>query len=175
MSFAALLFVLLWSTGFLAGKGALPYADPFVLIAIRMAIAAVVVACLIPVFRQRMPRKASEYAHICVSGLLLHVCFQGGIFYAIHNERQALDTQDSIAMWADKQGLDRAKFLELYNSFSVSTKARRGTQLQEAFKVQGVPSLGVAGRFYTDGSLAQTMERALAVTDYLIAEVRKGR
>ena len=85
MSFAALLFVLLWSTGFLAGKGALPYADPFVLIAIRMAIAAVVVACLIPVFRQRMPRKASEYAHICVSGLLLHVCFQGGIFYAIHN------------------------------------------------------------------------------------------
>jgi drug/metabolite transporter (DMT)-like permease len=85
MSFTALLFVLLWSTGFIAGKGALPYVDPFVLIAIRMAIAAVVVACLIPVFRQRMPRTASEYAHICVSGLLLHVCFQGGIFYAIHN------------------------------------------------------------------------------------------
>ena len=80
MSFAALVFVLLWSTGFIAGKGALPYAEPFVLIAIRMAIAAVVVACLIPVFRQRMPRTAREYAHILVSGLLMNGCFQGGIF-----------------------------------------------------------------------------------------------
>jgi thiol:disulfide interchange protein DsbA len=35
--------------------------------------------------------------------------------------------------------------------------------------------LGVAGRFYTDGSLASNMESALAVTDYLIGQVRKGR
>lgn len=97
------------------------------------------------------------------------------VFTAIHAERQALNTQDSIANWAEKQGLDKAKFVELYNSFSVSTKARRASQLQEAFKVQGVPALGIAGRFYTDGSLAQNMDRALGVTDYLIAEVRKGR
>ena len=57
----------------------------------------------------------------------------------------------------------------------MATKARRATQLQEAFKVQGVPSLGVAGRFYTDGSLASNMESALAVTEYLIGQVRKGR
>jgi thiol:disulfide interchange protein DsbA len=35
--------------------------------------------------------------------------------------------------------------------------------------------LGVAGRFYTDGSLAGSMERALQITDYLIGEVRRGR
>jgi thiol:disulfide interchange protein DsbA len=33
----------------------------------------------------------------------------------------------------------------------------------------------VAGRFYTDGSLTQTMDRALQVTEYLIGEVRRGR
>jgi protein dithiol oxidoreductase (disulfide-forming) len=57
----------------------------------------------------------------------------------------------------------------------VSSKARRASQLQDAFKVQGVPALGIAGRYYTDGTLAGTMDRALQITDYLIAEARKSR
>ncbi|MDO8755890.1 MAG: thiol:disulfide interchange protein DsbA/DsbL, partial [Polaromonas sp.] len=63
---------------------------------------------------------------------------------------------------------------ETYNSFSVATKARKATQLQDAYKIDGVPALGVAGRYFTSGSMAQTMGRALQVTDYLIAQVRKG-
>ena len=55
----------------------------------------------------------------------------------------------------------------------MSTKARKATQLMQAFKVEGVPALGIAGRYYTDGSLAQNMDRALQVTDYLVAELRK--
>ncbi len=97
------------------------------------------------------------------------------VFHAIHVERQALDNQERIADWIEKQGQDKAKFLETYNSFSVQTKARRATQLQNDFKVQGVPSIGIAGRFYTDGSLAGTMERALQVTDYLIGEARRNK
>jgi protein dithiol oxidoreductase (disulfide-forming) len=75
----------------------------------------------------------------------------------------------------EKQGVDKAQFDAMFNSFSVATKARKAAQLQNDFKVDGVPALGIAGRFYTSGSLAQTMDRALAVTDFLIAEVRKGR
>ena len=97
------------------------------------------------------------------------------LFTSIHGEKQKLDSFDALRAWAVKNGLDKAKFAEVFNSFGVATKARRATQLQEAFKVQGVPSLGVAGRFYTDGSLASNMESALAVTDYLIGQVRKGR
>lgn len=97
------------------------------------------------------------------------------VFTAIHAEKQPLDNQASIGAWLQKQGLDKAKFDELYNSFSVSTKARKATQLMNDFKVDGVPALGIAGRFYTSGALAQSMERALVVTDYLIAQVRQGR
>jgi len=96
------------------------------------------------------------------------------VFYAIHVEKQTLKTPELIADWAEKQGLNRAKFLETYNSFSVATKARKATQLQDAYKIDGVPALGVAGRYFTSGSMAQTMGRALLVTDYLIAQVRKG-
>jgi|SRR6185369_2425969 len=97
------------------------------------------------------------------------------VFRAIHAERQAINREDLIVDWAGKQGLDMAKFKELYNSFSVSSKARRASQLQDAFKVQGVPAMGVAGRYYVDGDLAGDMDRALQVTDYLIAEARKAR
>lgn len=97
------------------------------------------------------------------------------VFNAIHRDRLPLDREDTITAWVDKQGLDKAKFTELYNSFGISTKARKATQLQDGFKVQGVPALGIAGRFYTDGTLAGNMDRALQVTDYLLAEVRKTR
>ncbi len=96
------------------------------------------------------------------------------VFQAIHVERQTLDTLDLLAAWAAKQGLDRAKFVEHYNSFAVTTKAKRATQLQELYKVDGVPSLGIAGRYYTSGSLAGTMQRALQVTDYLVAQAAKA-
>jgi protein dithiol oxidoreductase (disulfide-forming) len=97
------------------------------------------------------------------------------VFYAIHVEKQSLDRLETIGAWVAKQGVDKAKFEEHYNSFSVQTKARKATQLQDAFKVSGVPALGIAGRYYTDGTLAGTMERALWVTDYLVAQSRGGK
>ncbi len=97
------------------------------------------------------------------------------VFRAIHTERLNLAGADALANWADKNGIPKAKFMELYNSFAVVTKAKRAAQLQDAFKVQGVPALGINGRFYTDGSLAGSMEKALQVTEFLLTEIRKGR
>ena len=99
----------------------------------------------------------------------------GKLFQAIHVEKQNLGSAEALAQWADKNGIPKAKFVELYNAFGVVTKAKRAHQLQEAFKVQGVPALGIGGRFYTDGSLTQTMDRSLQVAEYLIGEVRRGR
>ena len=97
------------------------------------------------------------------------------VFQTIHVDKQPIDKEASIVAWVEKQGLDKAKFQELYNSFAISTKSRRASQLQEAFKVEGVPALGIGGRYYTDGSMAGNMGRALQVTDYLIGEARKSR
>ncbi|MEO6016197.1 MAG: thiol:disulfide interchange protein DsbA/DsbL [Polaromonas sp.] len=97
------------------------------------------------------------------------------VFYAIHVEKQSLTTADQVAAWAEKQGINKAKFVEAYNSFPIATKTRKATLLQDAYKVDGVPALGVAGRYFTSGSLAQTMERALLVTDYLVGLARKGK
>ncbi|HEX2545871.1 MAG TPA: thiol:disulfide interchange protein DsbA/DsbL, partial [Ramlibacter sp.] len=97
------------------------------------------------------------------------------VFEAIHQRKEATNREDQILAFAEKNGLDKAKFQELYNSFSVSTKARRAKQLQDAYQVDGVPAMGVAGRFYTDGELAGNMDRALQVVDALVAEARKAK
>jgi len=97
------------------------------------------------------------------------------VFDAVHKDKKPTDREESILAFAQANGLDVAKFKELYNSFSISAKARRATQLQNAYQVEGVPALGVAGRFYIDGEVSKGMDRGLQVADYLIAEVRKGR
>ena len=97
------------------------------------------------------------------------------VFAAIHVQKKQLDTGPQIASWMADQGVDQAKFMEQYNSFSVSTKVTKATQLQNLYRVEGVPALGVAGRFYTDGTLSKNMERALQTVDFLIGEVRANR
>ncbi|CDS53304.1 Periplasmic thiol:disulfide interchange protein DsbA [Polaromonas sp. CG9_12] len=94
------------------------------------------------------------------------------VFMAIHVEKQPLNTVDQIAAWVDKQGIPKAKFMELYNSFSVTTKARKATQLQDAYALDGVPALGINGRYFTSGTQAKTLERSLQVADYLIGQSR---
>jgi thiol:disulfide interchange protein DsbA len=98
----------------------------------------------------------------------------GKVFTAIHVEKQNLAKGEQIADWIAKQGVDKAKFMEQFNSFSTATKTARATQLQNAYAIEGVPALGVAGRFWTDGDKAKGMERALQVTEFLVAQVRGG-
>ena len=91
------------------------------------------------------------------------------VFRAIHVERQNLSKEDAIFAWMAKQpGVDMAKFKEIYNSFTVSNQVRRASQLQEAYGVEGVPSMGVAGRYYTDGTLAGSMPNVLSTVTYLV-------
>jgi thiol:disulfide interchange protein DsbA len=94
------------------------------------------------------------------------------VFYAIHVEKQTLGTAEQITAWAEKQGIPKAKFVEMYNSFSVATKARKATQLQDAYALDGVPALGINGRYFTSGTQAKTLERSLQVADFLIGQSR---
>jgi thiol:disulfide interchange protein DsbA len=94
------------------------------------------------------------------------------VFYAIHNERQTLDKIEDIAAFMAKNGIDAAKFTELFNSFTVQTKAKQANKLAEGYKIDGVPALGVNGRYFTSGSLAGSADRALSVANALIAQSR---
>jgi thiol:disulfide interchange protein DsbA len=124
-------------------------------------------------FREDFAPQQRLYFSLEAMGLLdkLHV----KVFQAIHGERLTLNTDASILTWIEKQGVDKAKFADTAKSFGVASKLKRAVQLQNDFKVEGVPSLGVAGKYYIDGTSAGNMDRALQVTDSLLALVRQGR
>lgn len=95
------------------------------------------------------------------------------VFDAIHAKKQNLSTDEAIIEWVLKQGLEKTAFLAKFNSFDNYNKASQAKQLQSLYQVEGVPAMGVAGRFYTDGSQAGSMERVLQVVDFLTEEVRR--
>ncbi len=94
------------------------------------------------------------------------------VFAAIHQQNRRLGTEADIAAFASASGIDAAKLAESMKSFGVSTKASRAKQLADAYKIDGVPALGIHGRFYTSGALAGNHERAVQVASYLIQQAR---
>ncbi len=98
---------------------------------------------------------------------------QRRIFNAIHVERQRINSEAEITNFVVANGVDRAKFTDAWKSFGVNTKLNRGKQLSNAYKIDGVPAIGVQGRYYTSATLAGSHERALAVANYLIDRARK--
>jgi len=87
-AFAALyplLFVVLWSTGFIGAKFGLPDAEPLTFLALRYAIVLVLMGAITVVMRAPWPRTALEWLHIGISGLLVHAVYLGGVFTAIHH------------------------------------------------------------------------------------------
>ena len=94
------------------------------------------------------------------------------VFYAIHNDHQRLDKPADIAAFMTKNGVDGSKFLEHNNGFSMQAKLAQAAQLAKAYRIDGVPAIGVQGRYFTSPSMAGGPERALAVADYLIQQSR---
>lgn len=93
-------------------------------------------------------------------------------FDAILTKRQRLSKESVLFPWVEQQGVDRAKFEQAYKSFGVASKVRRANELVEAYRVEGTPALGIAGRYYTDGSMAHGFGRMLQLADELVAKER---
>ena len=108
---------------------------------------------------------------------------QKKVFHAIHVERKNLDTDAAIADFVAAQGIDRKKFTDVYTSFGVQSKVRRAAQLQEAYKIDGVPMIAIDGRYLTSPSIigaavgnqpeTSLQTSALQVMDWLVAKSAK--
>ena len=69
---APLLFVMLWSTGFIAAKYSMENADPFVFLCLRFSITALVLLFILWLSRASISRNIFDYRHDMVTGVLLH-------------------------------------------------------------------------------------------------------
>jgi len=128
----------------------------------------------VPVAFSNEPFVAHQRIFYALDSLGLVAAMHRKVFYAIHNDRARLDKPAEISAFMARNGVDGAKFMEAFDSFGVQAKARQATQQAAAYKIDGVPAIGIQGRYYTSGSLAGTNDKALAVADFLIQRLRKG-
>ncbi len=79
---APVLFVLLWSTGFIGARYGLPYIEPMTFLAVRMVFVVVIIAAIAALGKARAPTQA-EIGHSLVAGFMVHGLYLGGVFFAI--------------------------------------------------------------------------------------------
>ena len=97
------------------------------------------------------------------------------VFDAIHKDKTSLRTEKDIADWAAKRGIDRARFEATWKSFGVNTQVSRARDLTNKFLVDGVPSFGVNGKYFTSLGSARGEKRLFEVVNKLIADERTAR
>ena len=97
------------------------------------------------------------------------------VMYAMHKENKRLMTESEIADWVASQGIDKNTFLATYRSFAVVSKARAAKQLAEAYRIDGVPTIVMQGKYVTSPSIAGSKAKAIAVMDYLEEKIRKDK
>ena len=81
--FIPLLFVVLWSTGFIGAKLGLPDCEPLTLLSLRYGAVLLVMGAVVLATRAPWPASRVQCVHIGVSGLLIHAVYLGGVFTAI--------------------------------------------------------------------------------------------
>jgi thiol:disulfide interchange protein DsbA len=96
------------------------------------------------------------------------------VFAAIHIQHQRLEKDSEITALMTANGIDGAKFMDAFKGFTVASKFKQARQLAEAYRIDGVPTLGIHGRYFTSPSLAGGADQALRVTDHLIQRARSG-
>jgi thiol:disulfide interchange protein DsbA len=95
------------------------------------------------------------------------------VMFAMHRENKRLLNENEIADWVAAQGVDRNVFLAAYRSFAVLSKARAANQLGNAYRIDGVPTVAVQGKYITSPSIAGSRAKAVNVMDFLVNKVRK--
>ncbi len=80
---APLLFVVLWSTGFIGAKYGLPHAEPLSFLLVRYLLVVSLMTLVALATRAPWPKDGRQWFHIGVAGLLVHAIYLGGVFVAI--------------------------------------------------------------------------------------------
>ena len=121
------------------------------------------------IFNERWAHDAGIYYTFEALGLTgkLHRPF----FDAIHRDRLKSDDSKALADWLRKNGVDPARFEQTLKSFGVQARVRRSKQLSVSYKLEGVPTLAVHGRYTIEAE--RGFEGMLQTADKLIAETRK--
>ncbi|KWF06081.1 thiol:disulfide interchange protein DsbA/DsbL [Burkholderia ubonensis] len=94
------------------------------------------------------------------------------IFNAIHKQKNYLLTPQAQADFLASQGVDKKKFMDAYNSFSVQGQVKQSAELLKSYNIDGVPTIVVQGKYKTGPAYTNSLEGTAQVLDYLVKQVQ---
>jgi thiol:disulfide interchange protein DsbA len=96
------------------------------------------------------------------------------LFEAIHVDGMNLNKPEKFFDWVAKQGVDKAKIAQAYNSFSVNSKVMRSRQVVQDYKLTGVPAFAVNGKYVTSAYMTGSNPALFEALDHLIKKEQAG-
>ena len=94
--------------------------------------------------------------------------FHDAFFEEIHKKKNSLKNKKALEKFFDRFGVSAEDFNNTFDSFAVNTKVNRATTLSKRYKLDGVPTMIVNGKYRTDGPMAGGRDGMIKVLDFLI-------
>ena len=90
------------------------------------------------------------------------------LFEEIHERRIPSDHKEALAAFFERQGVDRTKFEQTYDSFAVESLVRKSILMQQRYGITGTPTVIVNGKYRVTGRLAGSLDDMLSVVMTLV-------
>lgn len=95
------------------------------------------------------------------------------LFDSIHKDRRKYTNDQQLRAFFVAQGIDGGEFDKMFNSFAVNVKLNNARLMTRRYKINGVPTLIVNGKYSSSASMAGGNERLLEVVNHLVDRERK--
>src|SRR3954469_1727563 len=92
-----------------------------------------------------------------------------------HFDGKQLNEEKNITDWVASNGVDRAKFSELWNSPEIKAQVEAAKTALDTYQVKGVPSFVVDGKYVTSAKMAGGTREVVRVVEYLVERAGKER
>lgn len=99
------------------------------------------------------PADPEAHLFLALEAMKLDEAMHTKVLASWHTERRRLKTDEDNVDWAVRNGLDKAQFLAVYNSFGVQARLRNLGKLVDSYGIDGTPTLVVNGRHITSPSM----------------------
>ena len=96
-------------------------------------------------------------------------------FKEIHERGNGLDTEQKLQEFFGRFGVDATAFKTAFDSFAVHAKLQRADELNRRYRIGGVPTLIINGKYTTEGGQTASYEELLELTNTLAASEHAGK
>ena len=131
------------------------------------------------------PADPEAHLFLTLEAMKLDESMHAKVLGAWHVERKRLKTDEDNVEWAARNGLDKAQFASVYNSFGVQARMRSLNKLVDSYRVDGTPTIVIDGRYLTSPAMVgesnpglprEAVEQAaFQVMDALVQKVRQDQ